>query len=70
MIECRGLKCSRKGVARIGVSTFFDGHLELEKVIFAVCDEKKAENVLWLKKKPYICTRFTTVTAHKLTLPL
>ena len=25
--------------------------------------KKKVENVLWLKKKPYICTRFTTVTA-------
>ena len=31
------------------------------------CDffKKKVQNVLWLKKKPYLCTRFTTVTAHK-----
>ena len=28
-----------------------------------VFSKKKVENVLQLKKKPYICTRFTTVTA-------
>ena len=39
-------------------------------IFFADKLEKKAENVLQLKKKQYICTRFTTVTAHKLTLPL
>ena len=27
--------------------------------------KKKVENVLRLKKKPYLCTRFTTVTAYK-----